>query len=71
MGRKPRFDIENYINKSADCKTTKDLKDSLDYLNYRVLHLSQEISKLYRRLEGIKNYEIYNVEVIVGKVNSL
>lgn len=54
MSRKPRFDIENYINKSADCKTTKDLKDSLDYLNYRVLHLSQEISKLYRRLEGIK-----------------
>lgn len=52
MSRKPIiFDIESYINKSADCKTTKELKIFLDYLDYRALQFSQEIHKRYIRLE--------------------
>lgn len=54
MGKKPIFDIESYINKSADCKTTKELKIFLDYLDYRALQFSQKTSKLYIKLEGLQ-----------------
>lgn len=35
MNRKPRFDIENYIDKTVaiHCKTMKELKVFLDYLS--------------------------------------